>query len=80
MIVKDQNVAAVTDMSGVRFTSAPLLRSCTCRPQVTHLPQQSHETRGRDHADLSCQGLSDGRPTLLLTAAIWVRLDRISST
>lgn len=46
---------------------------------MPHLSQQSHETRGRHHADLSRQGLSDGRPPLLLTAAIGVRLDRVQT-
>lgn len=43
--------------------------------QITYLTQQSHETRGWHDADLPCQGLGDGRPALLLTAAVWVRLD-----
>lgn len=43
--------------------------------QISYLSEQSHETRGRHHADLPCQRLSDGRPTLLLTAAVRVRLE-----
>lgn len=41
---------------------------------VTYLTQQSHETRGRHHADLPRQGLGDGGTTLLFAAAVWVGL------
>ncbi|TNN67092.1 hypothetical protein EYF80_022622 [Liparis tanakae] len=37
---------------------------------MAYLSQQSHEAGGRHHADLARQRLGDGRPALLLAAAV----------
>lgn len=42
----------------------------------THLSEQSHEARGRNHTDLSNQCLSYSQPALLFAAAFWVNLQR----
>lgn len=79
--------AAATSETGEEGAETRLNEGLTEQGEVggrwggyTHLSEQGHEAGGGHDADLPGQSLSNGRPPLLLAAAIWVGLETHTHT